>query len=78
MAQALEQRYGMRYQDEVFRSRFQTHNRRRDESPQELAYNPEGMVYKAYPEVNNGLITVLLHDKFIDALDSSQLKIQVK
>ncbi|MPC52470.1 hypothetical protein E2C01_046340 [Portunus trituberculatus] len=44
---------------------------------QELAKDQYGLTHKAYPRANIDLITELLHGKFIDALDSSRLKIQV-
>ena len=36
------------------------------------------MAHKAYPSTTPGLLTLLLRDQFIDALDNPQLKIQVK
>jgi len=78
MAQALGRRYGTKHQDEVFRTRFRTRTWRRGESLQELAQDLENMAHKAYPGANPDLLTVLLRDQFVDALESPQLKIQVK
>ena len=45
LPQALEQRYGTKHQDEVYRARFRTRIRRRGESLQELAQDLESMAH---------------------------------
>ncbi|KAG7169885.1 putative Zinc knuckle-containing protein 2 [Homarus americanus] len=41
-----------------------------------LAQDPKSMAHRAYPGASPGLLAVLLRDQFVDALDSSLLKIQ--
>ncbi|KAG7160486.1 Gag-Pol polyprotein-like 1, partial [Homarus americanus] len=43
-----------------------------------LAQDPKSMAHRAYPGASPGLLAVLLRDQFVDALDSSLLKIQVR
>lgn len=63
------------YHCEVFRVRFSIRTRRRGESLEELSQGLDCMTHKAYPEARPELLTVLLHDQCIDALDSPYLDI---
>ncbi|KAG0714605.1 hypothetical protein GWK47_013784 [Chionoecetes opilio] len=73
----LEQRYGHKHQAEVFRARFWARIRARGETLQQLAQDVEHLARKAYPGATEDLLTVLLRDQFVDALDDQQLKVYV-
>lgn len=49
LLEALELRYSIRHLGEVYRARFRTRVRKRGESLQELAHNPENMALRTYP-----------------------------
>lgn len=78
LAQALEQQYGTKHQNEVFTVRFRTQRRRCGESLQELAHDLDSMAHKPYPGARSDLLIVLLCGQVIGALDRPHLKIQVK
>ncbi|KAG7158156.1 hypothetical protein Hamer_G008775 [Homarus americanus] len=52
--------------------------RNRGETLQQLAQDLESMAHRAYTGASPDLLAVLLRDQFVDALDGTQLKIQVK
>ncbi|XP_036355945.1 uncharacterized protein LOC118761880 [Octopus sinensis] len=73
-----QKKYGAMYQSETYRARFRTRVRARGEPLQQLAQDLEGMVHKAYPTAAPDLLSLLLKEQFIDALESTNLKVQVK
>ncbi|MPC59447.1 hypothetical protein E2C01_053466 [Portunus trituberculatus] len=78
LVRALEQRYGTKYQYEVYRARFRTRMRNRGESLQAVAQKLDGTAHRAYPRALPDILFVLVRDQFVDTLDSVELKIQVK
>lgn len=75
---ALERRYGHQHQSEVFRTRFRARTRGPGETLTRLAQDLEVLVRRAYPEAGEELITILLRDQFVDAIDNQQLRIYVQ
>lgn len=75
---ALERRYGYQHQTEVFRARFRARTRGPGESLTRLAQDLELLVRRAYPEASEDMITVLLRDQFVDAIDHPQIRIYVQ
>ena len=75
---ALERRYGYQHQTEVFRTRFRARVRGPGETLTRLAQDLEVLVRRAYPEASEEMITILLRDQFVDAIDNQQLRIYVQ
>ncbi|MPC32210.1 hypothetical protein E2C01_025515 [Portunus trituberculatus] len=75
---ALERRYGYQHQTEVFRTRFQARVRGPGEALIRLVQDLEMLVCRAYPEASEEMITILLRDQFVDAIDNQQLRIYVQ
>ena len=75
---ALDRRYGHQHQSEVFRARFRARTRGSGESLTHLAQDLEQLVRRAYPEAGEDMITVLLRDQFVDAVDHPQIKIFIR
>ncbi|KAG7157489.1 hypothetical protein Hamer_G005932 [Homarus americanus] len=78
LVKVLERRYGTKHQNDVYRARFWTRTHNRGETLQQLAQDLDSMAHRAYPGASPDLLVVLLKDQFVDALDSTKLKIQVK
>ncbi|KAK8386547.1 hypothetical protein O3P69_010880 [Scylla paramamosain] len=74
----LERRYGYQHQTEVFRTRFRARLRGPGRPLTRLAQDLEVLVRRAYPEASEEMITILLRDKFVDAIDNQQLRIYVQ
>ncbi|KAK8373833.1 hypothetical protein O3P69_012516 [Scylla paramamosain] len=74
----LERRYGYQHQTEVFRTRFRARLRGPGETLTRLAQDLEVLVRRAYPEASEEMITILLRDQFVDAIDNQQLRIYVQ
>ncbi|XP_076051361.1 uncharacterized protein LOC143031438 [Oratosquilla oratoria] len=74
----LERRYGHQHQTEVFRTRFRARVRGPGETLTRLAQDLEVLVRRAYPEASEEMITILLRDQFVDAIDNQQLRIYVQ
>lgn len=75
---ALERRYGYQHQTEAFRARFRSRVRGPGETLTRLAQDLELLVRRAYPEASEDMVTILLRDQFVDAIDSQQLRIYVQ
>lgn len=74
---ALERKYGVMCQSETYWACFLSRVRARGEPLQQLAQDLESMVRRAYPTASPELLA-LLKEQFVDALDSANLKVQVK
>ena len=75
---ALERRYGYQHQTEAFRARFRARTRGPGESLTRLAQDLELLVRRAYPEAGEDMITILLRDQFVDAIDHQQMRIYIQ
>ena len=75
---ALDRRYGHQHQSEVFRARFRARIRGPGEPLTYLAQDLEQLVRRAYPEAGEDMITVLLRDQFVDAVDHPQIRIFIQ
>lgn len=74
---ALERRYGHQHQAEAFCARFRASVRRQGETLQQLAQ--ELVTCRcAYRGANEDLVSFLLRDQFVDALQDQPLQIYVK
>ncbi|KAG0715519.1 hypothetical protein GWK47_011790 [Chionoecetes opilio] len=74
----LERRYGHQHQSEVFRARFRARLRNPGESLPHLAQDLEQLVRRAYPGASEDMITLLLRDQFVDAVNHPQIKIYIQ
>ncbi|KAG0718583.1 Gag-Pol polyprotein [Chionoecetes opilio] len=74
----LEKRYGHQHQSEVFRARFRARLRNPGESLPHLAQDLEQLVRRAYPGASEDMITLLLRDQFVDAVNHPQTKIYIQ
>ena len=78
VAEALQQRFGVSLQAEVYRTQLKERVRRQGEPLPRLAQDLEALVRNAYPEAPEKMVALLARDHFIDALGDRQLQIYVK
>lgn len=77
MVAILERQYNHQYQLEVYRARFRARIRGSRELLTHLVQDMEHLVRRAYPEMNEDMVTILLWNQFVDAVDHSQTHIYI-
>ncbi|MPC70653.1 hypothetical protein E2C01_064908 [Portunus trituberculatus] len=68
LAEALQQRFGVTLQAEVYRTQLKERASRQGEPLPRLAQDLEALVRRAYPSAPQSMVAVLARDHFIDAL----------
>ncbi|KAK8385345.1 hypothetical protein O3P69_012283 [Scylla paramamosain] len=74
----MERRYGHQQQTEEFRMKFRTKVWGSGESFTHLAEDLEVLVRRVYRKANGDMLTILLHDQFVDAISHPQIRICVQ
>ena len=77
LVRTLKDRFGSEYRAEVFRSRFQTKVKGRNESIAELAQSVRKLTRKAYPSASQQLLDTLSLDHFIDAISDADIRLRL-
>ena len=75
---ALESRFGSVHQQELYRSKFKSRLRRREESLQELAEDLERLARLAYPSAPEEMKDLLAKEQFIDAILDGDTRLRSK
>ena len=78
LEKSLQERFSPRGQAELYRAQLKARVRRKGETLPELASNIRRLVVKAYPDVSVEFRDELGRDYFLDALDSPDIRIQVR
>ena len=78
VVKALKERFSPQGQTGLFRAQLKVRSRKKDEALPELASDIRRLVSKAYPDVSAVLREELGRDYFIEALDSPDVRMQVR
>ena len=78
LVDALQERFGLAGQTEIFMAELQTKSKSAKETHQELADNIVRLVGKAYPSATGDTMRILSVQHFIKALTNKDLRVRIK